>query len=702
VAPEGADEEEQQVDQDFDNDLPIPDEDEEELPPPEPPPQQTRAGRPYRSWRQGRHEGYERRGFVAGTEATQMMLNCANRPNRVSTKRDYRGIHRYDDGQRIRKKQLNESFLANLDWDGVVDGLRQPKESNMFNTMKTMMQHSRIEGGDEIEDFNPLMLAAKASSEDNPNWNQAMNGPYADEYWEAAKVEIQTLSEKMEAWDVVPIKDGMNILGSTWAFKCKRFPDGRVRKFKGRFCVRGDQQIEGVDFTETYSPVVQWSTIRIMEILSLILDLKTAQADVTAAFLHAPIDEGENVYVRMPRGFSKPGYCLKLKRSLYGLRQSPRNFFKFIKAKLESIEIYQSSFDECLFIGNRVILVSWVDDILLYSPKEEWIDETIEKLRGVEIDVSKELDTAGFLGVDINRNVGIGPIDDKHRSAIELTQTGLIDRIVTALGLDEAECKRFNTPAEEKALGKCEDAEPLEDNYNYASVVGMLLYLAGHTRPDIAFAVHQCARFTFGPRKPHGVAIKRIGKYLKNTRTKGIILNPSKELKIDAYPDADFAGLWGSEDPQDPICVRSRTGFVICVADCPVIWVSKLQTEISTSTLEAEYVALGHCCRSLFPLMRTVKGVAKVVGMSTDETTKMHVKIHEDNAGALKLAKMEYPRMTPRTKWYAVKYHWFRSQLEPNGIELVKIDTAVQKGDIMTKGFLTKRFETLRKLLSGW
>ena len=117
-----------------------------------------------------------------------------------------------------------------------------------------------------------------------------------------------------------------------------------------------------------------------------------------------------------------------------------------------------------------------------------------------------------------------------------------------------------------------------------------MLYLAGHTRPDISFAVHQCARFSFNPKRMHGKYLKRIGKYLKNTRDKGIILKPSKELKIDAYPDADFTGLWGFEDPQDPICTRSRMGYVICVSDCLVIWVSKLQTETSTSMLEADHV----------------------------------------------------------------------------------------------------------------
>eukprot|EP00956_Cyclotella_meneghiniana_P013545 scaffold19631_cov45-Cyclotella_meneghiniana.AAC.1 len=115
----------------------------------------------------------------------------------------------------------------------------------------------------------------------------------------------------------------------------------------------------------------------------------------------------------------------------------------------------------------------------------------------------------------------------------------------------------------------------------------MLLYLSGHSRPDIAFAVHQCARYTFKPTSRHFAALKRIGRYLKGTADKGLILRPSKHLHVDCFPDADFAGLYNHEDSQDPHCVRSRTGYVILVAGCPVLWKSKLQTKIALSTMEA-------------------------------------------------------------------------------------------------------------------
>jgi hypothetical protein len=130
----------------------------------------------------------------------------------------------------------------------------------------------------------------------------------------------------------------------------------------------------------------------------------------------------------------------------------------------------------------------------------------------------------------------------------------------------------------------------------------MLLYL-GHSRPDISFATHQCARYTHSPKQSHKDALKRIGRYLKGTLKNGLILTPSDDFKIDCYPDADFAGLWGRNDKQDPHCVRSRTGYVICFADCPILWKSKLQTEIALSTMEAEYVALSTSCRDLFPLI---------------------------------------------------------------------------------------------------
>jgi hypothetical protein len=102
---------------------------------------------------------------------------------------------------------------------------------------------------------------------------------------------LKTLTKDKDAWEVVQHQPWMNVLPSTWAFKCKHFPDGLIRKLKVHFCVHGDKQIEGVDYFDTFAPVVNWMTVHLMLILSIILGLTTKQVNYTAAFVHAPIDE---------------------------------------------------------------------------------------------------------------------------------------------------------------------------------------------------------------------------------------------------------------------------------------------------------------------------------------------------------------------------------------------------------------------------
>ena len=139
------------------------------------------------------------------------------------------------------------------------------------------------------------------NAEDTPRYHEAMSSPDATGFREAMRLEFEQLTS-MKAWKVVSrqkaVDEKKKIFDSVWAFKRKRFPDGSVKKLKARLCVRGDQQEEGIDFFETYSPVVAWSTIRLLLVLSILLELKSKQVDYTLAFVHAPIDPG--TYVEMP------------------------------------------------------------------------------------------------------------------------------------------------------------------------------------------------------------------------------------------------------------------------------------------------------------------------------------------------------------------------------------------------------------------
>jgi hypothetical protein len=368
--------------------------------------------------------------------------------------------------------------------------------------------------------------------------------------------------------------------------------------------------------------------------------LKTAQVDYTAAFVQAKIDE--DVYVAMPRGKLKPGKILKLQRSLYGLKQSPNNFFDHLKEQLEHCGFTQSALDPCLFMKPNCICLTYVDDCLFFAPRQEDIDTTLASLKGADLDFNVESDVAGFLGVLLT------DLDD---GKIELTQTGLIDRIVSSMDLDDTNPKQ-TPPAEYGALPVDKAGKPpCNEGFNYPSVVGMLIYLASNSRPDIAFAVHQCARFTHHPRLIHEQALKRIWRYLLGSKTKGLILvDPKKDdLGIDLFVHADFAGMWSYEDPQDPSCVKSRTGFVIQIAGFPVMRGSRLQQQIALSTMQAEYTALSMAMRrELPPFQRLAIDVCKDMGLDDTTVSTIHSTVcWEDNDGALTLAEVACePRYT--------------------------------------------------------
>jgi hypothetical protein len=191
---------------------------------------------------------------------------------------------------RIRANVLNEQRLATLQWDTLVTSMK----IGNFGHMMVEISKNTDALNETIEELYPRILAAKANDEDNPSWDSAMNGPQKEGYWDAMKSELKTLTEKMHAWDIVEREPWMNILPSTWTLKCKRYPDGLIKRLKARFCARGDRQQKEVDYFETYAPVVNWKTVRIMLIISILLDLKKIQVDYTADFLHAEIDKDPN------------------------------------------------------------------------------------------------------------------------------------------------------------------------------------------------------------------------------------------------------------------------------------------------------------------------------------------------------------------------------------------------------------------------
>ena len=179
-------------------------------------------------------------------------------------------------------------------------------------------------------------------------------------------------------------------------------------------------------------------------------------------------------------------------------------------------------------------------------------------------------------------------------------------------------------------------------------------------------------------------------------------MKSSQSLQIDCYVDDKFAGLWNHEDSADPTSVKSHSGYLFTFGGCPIWWSSKLQTEITLSTIEAEYVAMSIAMKEILPLQRIIIEICDSLNLDINKKATIKSEVWEDNTGALGLAKLAPPRHMPRSKHYALKYHWFREFIHLDKIGLNKIDTKIQVADILTKSVLSVQFEELRKLLMGW
>jgi Reverse transcriptase (RNA-dependent DNA polymerase) len=344
-----------------------------------------------------------------------------------------------------------------------------------------------------------------------------------------------------------------------------------------------------------------WSTVRLVMYFTLLFSLSTRCIDFSNAFVQA--DLTEPIYVHLPCGFhstTNDQVCLKLKKSLYGISQAPKLWFEHLTRKLKQRGFRQSRLDPCLFYTGSILLVCYVNNIIMASRDPKALDHLVADLKK-DSDLTDKGELATFLGIQVKR--------DATSKRFTLTQTGLTNRIIAALGLQDANPNWM--PTTQDTLCSDKDGPPFKESWIYRSVVGMLLYLSNNSHPDIAFAVNQCACFSHSPKQSHAAAVKTIGRYLLRTRIEGLIMDPTGDLAIDCYADADFAGLWKQENDQDPLCVKSRTGFLITIGGCPLTWTSKLQSEIALSTMEAEYIALSQSMRELLPIRELVREMAR-------------------------------------------------------------------------------------------
>ena len=362
---------------------------------------------------------------------------------------------------------------------------------------------------------------------------------YRDEWICAMKKELDALITN-GTWKRVKRPAGKNIISCRWVYKLKRNDDGSVEIFKARLVARGFTQQYGEDFHGTYSPVASKSSLRIFLVIARKFKLNVFQYDVPAAYVKATLKENEELYLELPNGFkgllndfgnlvtqiddpgtgSDPTEVLRLIKGLYGLKQSGLYWNEEIESKLKDLKLFQVKSDKCLYYfsnGSRVlILLLYVDDILIAT---NWSEKHMEVVNTLKTFYQiKELGRVSkFLGMKI---------DQDEDSKIFIGQEAFVDEIVKKFHLESSPnrstpldtSERFEENQEEKITG-----------VPYRSLVGTLLYLSTCTRPDIAFAVNQAAKFNDKATLRHWNQLKKIAAYVKSTKDFGLYFDTSHD-----------------------------------------------------------------------------------------------------------------------------------------------------------------------------
>ena len=442
---------------------------------------------------------------------------------------------------------------------------------------------------------------------------------------------------------------------------------------------------------DTYAPVVAFSTVRLFLITSLMLGWPSCSIDFSNAFIQAKRDTP--LYMHLPRGFkSKPGHILKLIRSLYGAKDAPKLWITLLFKAIKKLGFNQSEYDPCMWYKPDIYIIIFVDDCGICAKVDSLVDTFISDLEKEGFKLTKESSFAEFLGIQYTT---------MSNGDIHLTQQGLISKILTSTSLTDSNPNKL--PSSTECLGINPDGEYMSEDWNYPSIIGMLLYLTTNTRPDLAFAVSQVARFTHTPKQSHAVAVKTIVRYLKGTLNMGTIVKKATKMDLTCFVDADFAGLFKRDPDHSITSAKSRTGYIIKLGECPLIWKSQLQPIISLSTAESEYYALSQAMRVLLPLRGIANELLSKVSFPSNLSTlknNLRATVKEDNTSALSLATEQ--RLTSRTRHYHVRWHFFWQSINDGKVEVIYVATKDQDADYLTKGLPWVTFQANRKRVQGW
>lgn len=476
---------------------------------------------------------------------------------------------------------------------------------------------------------------------------------------------------------------GRKAIKSKWVLDYKPGHKGVEPRYKAKLVACGYDQLYGVDYLATYSPIVKHYSILLVLAIVAALNLQMLQLDIKTAFLYGKLEE--IIYMCQPEGYVSPGKekdVCKLNKPIFGLKQASNCWnFEFNKF-LVDFGFQRSKYDRCVYFrirpdGEYTILIIYVDDGLACSNRPEIFGAIIEHLRN-HFQV-RSLPPNRFVGLHISR--------DKGNRTLSINQPDFIRRMMKRYNMED--CNTVSIPAdpnyrvtakmsptteqEKKDMEKC----PMRE------LVGSLMYLANMTRPDIAYAINQVSAFVANPGHGHWNAIKPILTYFAGTVNHGISFGGNEmdaETPLIGFTDADLS--------TDLVKRKSTTGFMFQLYGGGVFWVSQRQRATALSTTNAEFYAASEGSRDCI----WFKAILAELGIDVGT-----VPMYCDSNCAISIIRD--PEDHQRVKHIDVKYFFIRYQQEIGTLKMVKIPTDDQIADIFTKPLPKKRFERLRRML---
>ena len=484
-------------------------------------------------------------------------------------------------------------------------------------------------------------------------------------HWlDAEAEEKRSLIENNVFGNWITLPPGKKAINTMFVYDVKRTTDGGIDRYKARLVAKGTAQKFGIDFNETFAPTAKLCSARIVLVHALQSSRHIRQLDVKTAFLYSDLEE--ELYVKLPAGFDGDqgnGLVKRCQKSLYGLKQSPRNWNKLLDTILKENGFKRSSADHSVYVkdytcGETVILVVYVDDILISSRKDLYADE-VSKLLKEKFKI-KEIQSNRFVGIEYNYN----------RGALEIHQRAYIDEILEKFA-EFVPDRLSPSPLSDSEKLSTEDCPRNSNDINsmkdkpYSSLLGSLMFLMLGSRPDLAHSMSVLARFMDSPGVKHWNGLRRVLGYVKKTRDLSLVYTKQGE-PVFAYSDSDFAACTDTR--------RSISGYCFIWQNAAISWKSQKQSTVATSSCHAEYIALFEAAREAI----WIQAFMKSIGILTTTT-----QILEDNNGALLSANN--PVFHSRMKHIDVKYHALREWVENGIVKVIRCGTEKMVADSLTK-----------------